>query len=182
MNTKIKSKTNEIKKSPINRKRILTIVLSVVAFIILGLLSGVVYYYVTYGELPTLTDSSAGNIKCKTNQILQCDKNKKGKEVCKCINTSKKEGRDVSGNQLCGCDKYDSNGKCVRNPRYWQTAAVKQCKCYKSGDNSYWGMCINPPAGVTKSEDGCKIINDVVCKTITENNSGENNGTVAIPK
>lgn len=172
MNTKIKSKTNEIKKSPINRKRILTIVLSVVAFIILGLLSGVVYYYVTYGELPTLTDSSAGNKKCKTNQILECKKNNKGKEVCKCINISKNEGRDVSGNQLCGCDKYDPNGKCIKNPRYWQTVAVKQCKCYKSVDSSYWGMCINPPAGVRKSSDGCNIINEVVCKTKTENNSG----------
>ena len=147
-------------------KKALTIIGSLVALILFGVVAGVAYYYVTYGELPSLTASSAGNKgKCNERQNKVCSKNKKGEEVCKCEkgSDSGSGGRQVNGTQLCGCTHYDGSGKCTEGARYWQTEAVKQCPCYYDSGN-YYGLCIKPPKGVYQDTFSCNEIQNIVCK------------------
>jgi hypothetical protein len=45
-----------------SKKKMYVVIASLFVFVLLGLLGGILYYYVTYGELPMLTNSSAGEV------------------------------------------------------------------------------------------------------------------------
>jgi hypothetical protein len=105
-------------------KAAMTVIGSLVVLILLGGASGVVYYYVTYGELPALTNSSAGDHSCNKNQEWS-DKLHK----CTYIKTPEKGVGNVNGGHMC----KDNNG-----PRTLKVTQYQLCYSGPSGTNCYW--------------------------------------------
>ena len=172
-------------------KRLFVIIASVIAFIVLGGLSAVVYYYVTYGELPVLEASSAGFISRSPNSALPsscrvrilsgvsattvkkevstklCPKGQNWDEdTCRCTGVCNAKIKCKTGMTLdkntCGC-VCDGTRDCGPNATFDRAS----CQCISKNNNLV--TCIKPVKVCTihYDNDTSKCIKDkngsVVC-------------------
>lgn len=132
VNSKAVLQKNNGVGSILKNKKALTVIGSLVVLVLVGLLSGIVYYYVTYGELPALTASSAGE------KVTVCSLNRNGKQVCKKVKAPAPNGSTSTGGNTysaapaagvaCGCKRSDSHGRCAQEKKWTAIKTSDSCR------------------------------------------------------
>jgi hypothetical protein len=131
----------ESTKKNSNRKSIM-IIASIFALILLSIVGAVIYYYVTYGELPSLTNSSAGVAKCTENQITECKTNigktpvyNKNTKKCTCESNAISKTKESCASGYFWCEAPGLSKTCLT---YFYKAIKDKCennKCkFTKGD------------------------------------------------
>lgn len=161
---KVLKTTKVVSSSSLNdtqKKKTMYVVGSLFSLMFLGILAGVLFYFVTYGELPILLDSSAGNKKDKVEECKTSNKNK----LDKACNYNSKGDKGV---YVC-----DNKGKLICSKIAGGSSAsvskLKECKEGNLGEqkmdpskcsNSTLTKCSAGQTVLRKKDCSCTCVND----------------------